>query len=168
MTLSRVMSFPNGTHLYVSGVEAYQGNTLSVHRIGVVLSVLHEPRLPSLQPYGIAQHVFGVYDSPTEIISTIFPCTYRIIWNALRAGKNVLIHCHAGISRSVTVLTAFLLQVLRQNACMILPYLSPQPFASWTEALLDLIRRARPIANPNPGFLAQLRAFEDNLFRTRA
>lgn len=165
MTLSRVMTFPNGADLYVSGMEAYQGNALCAHRIQVVLSVLREPHLPSLQPYGIAQHVFSVDDAPTEIISTIFPCTYRLIWNALRTGKNVLIHCHAGISRSVTVLTAFLLQVLRRNACMILPYLSPRSFPSWTEALLDLIRRARPIANPNPGFLAQLHAFENTLFR---
>lgn len=66
-----------------------------------------------------------------------------------RKRQRVLIHCHAGISRSVTIAAAYLMQKKRQDV----------------EEALQLIKRARPIAQPNEGFLAQLQLWWDVRFR---
>ena len=60
-----------------------------------------------------------------------------------------LIHCFAGISRSSTVLSAYLMHskgVGREEA-------------------LDMIRVNRKKANPNSGFVEQLKAYESRLQR---
>ena len=63
--------------------------------------------------------------------------------DALKSG-NVLIHCYAGVSRSTTILTAYL---MRKN--------------SWAmREVLELVKKQRPFINPNKGFKSQLRKFE--------
>lgn len=61
------------------------------------------------------------------------------------ANGSVLVHCVAGISRSPTVVAAFLMK--RDHLSR--------------DAALEVIRRGRTVANPNPGFLEQLQVFED-------
>ncbi|KAH6899126.1 protein-tyrosine phosphatase-like protein [Coprinopsis sp. MPI-PUGE-AT-0042] len=61
----------------------------------------------------------------------------------LEKGRGVLVHCHAGVSRSASIVTAFL---------MYTQDLTPQ------EAL-KLVRKARPMVEPNAGFLQQLVLF---------
>eukprot|EP01062_Namystynia_karyoxenos_P046234 TRINITY_DN34560_c0_g1_i1.p1 TRINITY_DN34560_c0_g1~~TRINITY_DN34560_c0_g1_i1.p1 ORF type:complete len:205 (+),score=36.35 TRINITY_DN34560_c0_g1_i1:75-617(+) len=56
----------------------------------------------------------------------------------------VLVHCQAGRSRSATVLAAYLIRAHGLTA---------------EEAVAE-VRRARPIAQPNPGFVRQLREYE--------
>jgi predicted protein tyrosine phosphatase len=58
----------------------------------------------------------------------------------LQAGGNLYVHCAAGISRASYFDVALHCTVLGISA----------------DAALALIRAQRPIANPNPGFLAQL------------
>ncbi|KAJ2915505.1 hypothetical protein MD484_g4924, partial [Candolleomyces efflorescens] len=67
----------------------------------------------------------------------------QFIGAQLSKGRGVLVHCLAGISRSSTIVAAYLMQSRK---------LSP------TEAV-DLIRLVRPIVDPNPGFLRQLEVF---------
>jgi hypothetical protein len=59
---------------------------------------------------------------------------------------NVLIHCFAGKSRSVTILLSYLLRL------------------GWslTDAY-EHVKRCRPALGPNPGFMAQLRELEIEL-----
>ncbi|KAK8769414.1 hypothetical protein V5799_014121 [Amblyomma americanum] len=59
-------------------------------------------------------------------------------------GGNVLIHCLAGVSRSVTIAVAYVMSVTSLN---------------WREAL-KAVRGARSIANPNFGFQKQLSEYE--------
>ena len=61
----------------------------------------------------------------------------------LRDG-NVLIHCLAGMSRSVTVCVAYVMTITNLN---------------WKDAL-KVVRTGRAVANPNLGFQTQLQEFE--------
>lgn len=62
---------------------------------------------------------------------------------------NTLVHCHAGISRSVMVTAAYLMKYDKHNLA---------------EAL-SRIQRARPIADPNRSFRAGLAAFEKDVYK---
>ncbi|KAJ7118631.1 hypothetical protein C8R43DRAFT_1035569 [Mycena crocata] len=67
----------------------------------------------------------------------------------LDKGRGVLVHCQAGMSRSVTIVAAYL---------MYTEHIDPQ-------SALDIIRKARPNIEPNPGFLLQLEIFHKAAFK---
>lgn len=83
-------------------------------------------------------------DTPDQNLSQYFTVCNDFIHAArLRDGK-VLIHCLAGMSRSVTVAVAYIMSV------------TP---LTWKEAL-KVVRAGRAVANPNLGFQTQLQDFE--------
>ena len=86
----------------------------------------------------------------------------KIIKDSLQSGKSVLIHCRAGISRSVTILIAFFLRAQFFCPAYSIPNLIKSD-NTWTETILNYIRIFRPIANPNPGFYERLLKYEISL-----
>ena len=66
----------------------------------------------------------------------------------LACGEAVLVHCFAGVSRSVTVAAAWLLLRSGRSEC------------ATAEAALATIRHVRPRARPNAGFVEMLRKLE--------
>lgn len=83
-------------------------------------------------------------DTPDQNLTQYFPICNDFIHAARLQEKNVLIHCLAGMSRSVTVCVAYIMSVSS---------------LSWQEAL-KVVRSGRNIANPNHGFQSQLQDFE--------
>ncbi|XP_020286560.1 dual specificity protein phosphatase 15 [Pseudomyrmex gracilis] len=83
-------------------------------------------------------------DSPDQNLSQYFSLCNDFIHAARLRGGNVLIHCLAGMSRSVTVAVAYIMSITN---------------LSWKEAL-KVVRVGRSIANPNVGFQQQLKDFE--------
>ncbi|XP_037085970.1 dual specificity protein phosphatase 22-B-like [Pollicipes pollicipes] len=83
-------------------------------------------------------------DTPQQNLLSYIPRCNDFIHSARQGGGAVLIHCLAGMSRSVTVALAYIISVTS------LDY----------RTALQAVRAARPIANPNDGFLKQLTAFE--------
>ena len=65
---------------------------------------------------------------------------------------NTLVHCMAGISRSTTLLIAYLIRYRGMKS----------------DDALNLVRSRRSIVNPNPGFWSQLKQYEKILFQRRA
>jgi len=59
----------------------------------------------------------------------------------------VLVHCRAGMSRSVTLLAAFLMSYSRCNS----------------DEAIAIIREVRPVANPNAGFITKLRRYQNEI-----
>lgn len=103
------------------------------HKVEVTLALAAE----DLYTYDISQHF-------EEAISFIEDQT--------RLGRNVLVHCHAGVSRSAAILAAFLIRNRRCSA----------------EEAITFIRLKRPRAKPNEAFYHQLRNFaeKDQLIST--
>jgi dual specificity phosphatase 12 len=92
-----------------------------------------EPQFESKFTY----HVVELDDSPKANIAQHFDECIRFIDNAIKADKNnnVLVHCWAGISRSASIITSYLISTL----CM-----------SYCEAL-EHMRKARHWTDPNHG-----------------
>ncbi|XP_045464758.1 dual specificity protein phosphatase 22 isoform X1 [Harmonia axyridis] len=83
-------------------------------------------------------------DSPDQNLAQYFSLCNDFIHAARLRGGNVLIHCLAGMSRSVTVAVAYIMTVTNLN---------------WKEAL-KVVKAGRSVANPNLGFQKQLQEFE--------
>lgn len=83
-------------------------------------------------------------DTPDQNLSQYFSTCNDFIHAARIRDGVVLIHCLAGMSRSVTVAVAYIMSVTN---------------LSWKEAL-KVVRTGRAVANPNLGFQNQLQEFE--------
>lgn len=90
------------------------------------------------------------YDTITFNLSRYFYEAACFIDEALRSGGTVLVHCHAGISRSATVVAAFLM--IKRNMT--------------AQEAIRVIRSRRSI-RPNSGFLQQLCDLNENLLGER-
>jgi dual specificity protein phosphatase 1B len=105
---------------------------------------MYKAHMPRLLYAGIPMD-----DSPDFPIESFFDITNELIHSARMRGLRVLVHCYAGVSRSVTVLAAYLMAT-----------------NGWTlETTMRRIRRLRPQAQPNPGFMRALHRYEHRLAR---
>eukprot|EP01116_Phalansterium_solitarium_P012002 TRINITY_DN27928_c0_g1_i1.p2 TRINITY_DN27928_c0_g1~~TRINITY_DN27928_c0_g1_i1.p2 ORF type:complete len:202 (-),score=69.31 TRINITY_DN27928_c0_g1_i1:139-744(-) len=88
-------------------------------------------------------------DKETYDISQHFDECFEFIEQARAKNERVLVHCAQGISRSPTVVIAYL---MRQNKW---DYFTARRF----------VRQQRPIVYPNLGFVRQLKEYEQALIR---
>ena len=160
--MSKIVTFSNHASLYISGVEVFQDiSDLSRRKLFTIVSMIHADEVPSL-PNPFRQYFFPIDDAPEAPIEKWFEDTYFVIASSLLQGNSVLVHCRAGISRSVTAVIAFFLRSFRGNlqGYLVCPYVARRPHQRWTDALLEFIQRKRPQAYPNVGFLRRLYAYE--------
>ena len=108
----------------------------------------------NVSDYTVLQHtahfqykVVPVQDFENVDIKRHFKECIQFIADAINTGGKVLVHCYAGLSRSVTVVAAYLMQT----------------YSMRFDDALKLIRARRTCAEPNAGFMKQLRDFEREL-----
>nr|ACG45770.1 hypothetical protein [Zea mays] len=83
-------------------------------------------------------------------LDPVFPAEFnykKIEDEAISSGGNVLVHCFAGRSRSVTIVVAYLMKKHQMSL----------------ESALSLVRSKRPQVAPNGGFISQLEKFQKSL-----
>ena len=90
----------------------------------------------------------NLLDKETENIRIYLDGTYKFIDDALKNGGRVFVHCYAGVSRSASILIAYLMKAKKMK---------------FDEAL-NLLKSKRSKVNPNAGFVLQLKAYEKELF----
>ncbi|KAJ3690172.1 hypothetical protein LUZ61_019336 [Rhynchospora tenuis] len=108
----------------------------------------------SLQPAYPNEFIYkkiDVLDSPETRLEDYFEECINFIDEAIRTGGNVLVHCFAGRSRSVTIVVAYLMKKHRMTR----------------EAAFSLVISKRTLAAPNSGFIRQLDNFEKSLGLTK-
>uniref|UniRef100_A0A8C1ZGI9 Dual specificity protein phosphatase n=1 Tax=Cyprinus carpio TaxID=7962 RepID=A0A8C1ZGI9_CYPCA len=88
---------------------------------------------------GITYMGIDAHDSPTYDMSANFNKAAEFIHTALKGGGKILVHCHVGVSRSATIVLAYLM--LKQNMTLV-------------EAI-QKVKEGRGVF-PNRGFLRQL------------
>ncbi|KAK9871426.1 hypothetical protein WA026_012803 [Henosepilachna vigintioctopunctata] len=128
--------------LYVGNYrDSKDANQLNKHKITHILAI-HDTarRIHSDKHYLCVM----ASDSPDQNLSQYFSLCNDFIHAARLRGGNVLIHCLAGMSRSVTVAVAYIMTVTNLN---------------WKESL-KVVKAGRAVANPNLGFQKQLQEFE--------
>lgn len=110
--MTEIICYPNGSKIFVSGIEPFLENCVDFYDqpINTIISLLNENRPSELLdciPYFTKKYYYSVSDSLDENISRLFFTTFLNIYNTVSNGNNILIHCRAGISRSITILIAF-------------------------------------------------------------
>uniref|UniRef100_A0A2R8M2Z2 JNK pathway associated phosphatase n=1 Tax=Callithrix jacchus TaxID=9483 RepID=A0A2R8M2Z2_CALJA len=83
-------------------------------------------------------------DSPSQNLTRHFKESIKFIHECRLRGESCLVHCLAGVSRSVTLVIAYIMTVTDFG---------------WEDAL-HTVRAGRSCANPNVGFQRQLQEFE--------
>lgn len=127
--------------LFIGPIGAAR-NLESLQKNGITYVLNASPVIPCFHRKHLRYKKVLVYDDPDEDISRYFNESNRFIQKARKKG-GVLVHCFAGQSRSATLVAAYLI------ACEGLDAL----------AALSLIRKNRPSAQPNTGFMRQLRTY---------
>jgi protein-tyrosine phosphatase len=130
-------------HIYISGSAPTTNlKTLQQHGIGYILNLT--PCCPNCFPQNFVYKRVLLRDHAGEDISKcLFGCL-AFIESAAQHNQRVLVHCTKGISRSSTVVVAYLM--LKRNWGM-------------QKALL-FTKQCRPIVNPNCAFFFQLSDWE--------
>lgn len=136
--------------MYLGSLRAAQ--TKKVYRdlnIGYILTVARGLEVEI--DVGIKHLVLPVEDSHEENIRPLLTTAFNFIDEARESGKGVFLHCFAGVSRSVTVATAYIMS----------------RYDMTRDEALNFIKRVRPAAQPNPGFMETLASFEEELRREK-
>jgi hypothetical protein len=92
-------------------------------------------------------HALSLYDAGTESVIGVFFGAIDFIERALASNGKVYVHCFEGVSRSTTLVLAYLMWKNRS------------PF----DKTLDEVKNRRPVTSPNSGFIVQLIQWEKML-----
>ncbi|XP_061624623.1 dual specificity protein phosphatase 26-like [Phyllopteryx taeniolatus] len=139
--------------LYIGDQHSAENrNDLSRHGITHILNAAHSKRqeCPDIyQEMHISYMGIEANDSCNFDMSVNFQAAADFIHMALRRGGQVLVHCHVGVSRSATLVLAYLM--LKQRLTLV-------------EAICA-VKENRGVI-PNRGFLRQLIRLDRQLFGT--
>ncbi len=141
--------FIGNAHSVIGNYATKEDDIISEKNIKVVISALTEEEYDD---YMIAKedfpncdwHRLVIDDDKDEQISQYFFEVHKIINEAINQNKNVIVHCAAGMSRSASLVIAYLM--IENNW--------------YYEEAYSYVKKKRPIIDPNIGFVKQLKAIE--------
>ncbi|EOA31511.1 hypothetical protein CARUB_v10014699mg [Capsella rubella] len=98
-------------------------------------------------PDDFVYKVIEVVDREETDLTVYFDECFSFIDQAIQSGGGVLVHCFMGMSRSVTIVVAYLMK---------------KHGMGFSKAM-ELVKSRRPQALPNFGFISQLQKFEKSI-----
>ncbi|KIY69077.1 DSPc-domain-containing protein [Cylindrobasidium torrendii FP15055 ss-10] len=134
-------------YLFLGDKTAASADFLTAHGIKHVVSVGIECDAERIA--GVDYHHVPLSQKEPEIGPAVAVAN-ELIRAAITAGEPILVHCRHGQSRSVTIVTAFLMQEYNMTL----------------KGALGQIVRARNYASPNSNFTGQLQALDVSLHGT--
>ena len=136
--------------LYIGSIYSLTDENLTQFGITHIVSCVHWLQQP-YHPPEIPVHYVSVWDTTTAPIGQHFPQAVAFIENSIKEGGTVLVHCHAGRSRSATIVIAYLMA----------------KYGIEFEEVLAYLQKRRSVINPNDGFVEQLREWQQVLTLAR-
>eukprot|EP01017_Pseudomicrothorax_dubius_P042430 TRINITY_DN6924_c0_g1_i4.p1 TRINITY_DN6924_c0_g1~~TRINITY_DN6924_c0_g1_i4.p1 ORF type:complete len:203 (-),score=16.70 TRINITY_DN6924_c0_g1_i4:197-805(-) len=131
--------------IYLGNLDAASDPLLlKKHKIRAVLTVAGGTGLSYRRDIVPNHEVIPADDIETYDLTQWFEFAVTFIEEQRQQGNNVLVHCFAGISRSATIIIAYLMSKYK-----------------WSyESTAKFVRDRRPQINPNSGFVDQLRLLD--------
>ncbi|KAK0197124.1 protein-tyrosine phosphatase-like protein [Armillaria mellea] len=131
--------------LYLGSLAAiHEKDTLVEKNITHLVQVMDAPWLPLSEKDGFSCHRIPILDTSSADIKSYLEAACNYIDQSLRSGKSVLVHCQQGVSRSASIVIAYLIR----NRGM-----------SYDSAFA-YVKRERACIAPNSGFVQALREWE--------
>jgi protein-tyrosine phosphatase len=133
--------------LYICNFEAANCSQL-MEDYGITHILCAAAELPTPFPSKFKYLKIEVDDAITENIRRYFePCIEFIVEALKTSGSKVMVHCKQGVSRSPTVVMAYLMKAKKYSA----------------NKAFDFLKLKRPEISPNPGFVQQLQSYDKEL-----
>ena len=144
--------------IYISNWESATDETLlKTHNIKAVLCINNinkkSKELSTYKKLGIQHYQVDADDAEHVDLKRWFAKTNSIIEHYVARDQKIVVHCTAGISRSVTIALAYFLYLSHCRGKL-------RPGKPIIHALYQWLCTKRRCALPNPGFYAQLQAYE--------
>jgi len=132
-------------HLWLGSFAAISDNDLlRKHRISHIVQVIDVSWLPPVNDPNMTVTRIDIMDIPSADLKSHLDDTCARIEKSLASGKNVLVHCQQGISRSASVVIAYLIK----------------KYGMSYEYAFAFVKRYRACVEPNPGFVKCLKEWE--------
>uniref|UniRef100_A0A8C8HB51 Dual specificity protein phosphatase 10 n=1 Tax=Oncorhynchus tshawytscha TaxID=74940 RepID=A0A8C8HB51_ONCTS len=127
--------------------DAQDAHRLQRYNIGFVLNVTTHLPLYHYDTGLFSYKRLPATDSNKQNLRQYFEEAFEFIEEARQADMGLLIHCQAGVSRSATIVIAYLMK---------------HTWMTMTDAY-KFVKTRRPIISPNLNFMGQLLEFEEDL-----
>ena len=114
-------------------------------KLGITHVVTAIVGVPEMFPENFKYKLVDVCDNTSTDLYKYFDDCSQFIDEAIKNGGKVYVHCMAGISRSCTILAAYLIYARKCNE----------------EEAIALIKEKRSCVNPNVGFRHQLKLYAE-------
>ncbi|CAD8165215.1 unnamed protein product [Paramecium octaurelia] len=132
-------------YLFLGNIKSAQPYNLGPKKINAVLTVTKESKIVYENP-NIKHMKLDVEDIQNQDLLQFFDQCLKFIDENLQKG-NVLVHCMAGVSRSASIVIAYIMKTKK---------------LSFRDAF-QFVKTKRTIVWPNDGFIEQLKKFEIHL-----
>ncbi|KAH9036573.1 phosphatases II [Lactarius hengduanensis] len=131
--------------LYLGSITAVlDPSILKEHDIRHLVQVLDVPWLPAYEEDGYECYRLDILDTENQDLRPHLEDTVENIDSALRRGRNVLVHCQQGVSRSAAIVIAYLIRKRGMSF----------------DSAVAFVRQRRPCIKPNSGFVRCLQEWE--------
>lgn len=135
-------------NIYIGDVyDAYDVESFKNQNIYNVISAV--TGFENIYDNSINHLCLQLIDNEEQNIIRYFEISNLFIDNIIKKNQSLLIHCIAGRSRSVTLLIAYLIYKHKYTV----------------EDALSLIKKKRPIIEPNQNFIRQLNIYYNSLYK---
>lgn len=135
-------------NLILSSISEIRNNIFAVNKTSLNINAAEEVEI-DIKIHKMIQFNLNWYDSPIQSINEdgILFNLVKMIDMHIKNGKQVVINCFAGISRSATIVVAYLMYKNKLSV----------------QDAIAFVRTKRPFINPNYGFVCQLYQLQDSL-----
>jgi dual specificity phosphatase 12 len=140
-SISKIWQAETEAGIWLGSVEGLK--YIHQHNITATLTcqtTAEQPRLPDLA----CSRRLSIKDDTSADMLAVLDRETRWLIDRVLSGDRIFVHCWAGVSRSATIVTAFLMRHLDLEC----------------DSALDLVRKARPRANPSWTFRHQLQRWQ--------